>query len=105
MDASPWIDPNGATAEAIIATIQKCPSGALSYSIDTVEYRDQPRLPMVTVTHNGPYAVTGGVELAGEVWGAEASTEHYTLCRCGASKNKPFCDGSHWETGFNDDKN
>jgi CDGSH-type Zn-finger protein len=33
-------------------------------------------------------------------FGEEASTEHSTLCRCGASKNKPFCDGSHWEVGF-----
>ena len=105
MDASPWIDPDGAAAEAIIATIRKCPSGALSYSIDTVEYRDQPRAAMVTVTHNGPYAVSGGIELAGEIWGEEASTEHYTLCRCGASQNKPFCDGSHWKIGFEDDKN
>jgi len=40
------------------------------------------------------------VELVGQVWGQDASTEHYTLCRCGASKNKPFCDGSHWAINF-----
>ena len=35
-------------------------------------------------------------------FGDGASKEHYTLCRCGASKNKPFCDGSHWAVGFRD---
>ena len=98
----PWIDPDGAAAEEIVATIRQCPSGALSYSIDGVEHRDQERAPAVTVTDHGPYAVTGGVELLGVPFGQEASREHYTLCRCGASKNKPFCDGSHWHAGFRD---
>ena len=98
----PWIDPDGATREAIIDLIIKCPSGALSYAIDDVQAEAPPRAPRVTVTANGPYAVTGGIELAGVEFGDRASTEHYTLCRCGASKNKPFCDGSHWDAGFKD---
>jgi CDGSH-type Zn-finger protein len=101
-DAEPWIDPDGVAVEEVIATIRKCPSGALSYSIDEVEYVPAPAPPMVTVTNNGPYAVRGGLELAGVEFGDHASREHYTLCRCGASKNKPFCDGSHWEIGFQD---
>jgi CDGSH-type Zn-finger protein len=101
----PWIDPDAADVEEIIATIKKCPSGALSYSIEDEEHRDQDRKPMVTVTQNGPYAVTGGIELAGPEQGEGASKEHYTLCRCGQSKNKPFCDGSHWHVKFRDDKN
>jgi CDGSH-type Zn-finger protein len=101
-DSEPWIDPDGAEMREIIATIEKCPSGALSYAIDGVEARAAQRAPMVTVTENGPYAVTGGIELIGVEFGEGASTEHYTLCRCGASKNKPFCDGSHWEVGFRD---
>ena len=101
----PWIDPDGAAAGEIINTVQKCPSGALSYSVDNIEHRDQDRTTMVTVTKNGPYAVTGGIELLGHAFGEGASTEHYTLCRCGASNNKPFCDGSHWAIGFEDDNN
>jgi|SRR5687768_15008994 CDGSH-type Zn-finger protein len=100
--SEPWIDPDGATREAVIATIRKCPSGALSYSVDGIEQHDPTRAPGITVTKEGPYAIVGGIDLAGETWAAGASTEHYTLCRCGASKNKPFCDGSHWSVGFKD---
>ncbi len=102
MNEEPWIDPDGASVEKIIATIRKCPSGALSYTVDGVEHRDQPAEALVTVTKDGPYAVTGGIELMQQTHGDGASTEHYTLCRCGASKNKPFCDGSHWAIGFKD---
>jgi CDGSH-type Zn-finger protein len=100
--AEPWIDPDGASVEKIVAQIKKCPSGALSYAIDGIEAEPPQRPPMVTVTDNGPYAVTGGIELMNVKFGDGASTEHYTLCRCGASENKPFCDGSHWDVGFKD---
>jgi CDGSH-type Zn-finger protein len=101
----PWIDPDGAPVKEIIGTVKKCPSGALSHSVDGVEHRDQDREPMVTVTKDGPYAITGGIELIDQPRGEGASTEHYTLCRCGGSKNKPFCDGTHWHIGFKDEKN
>ena len=101
----PWIDPDGASVKDMINTIGKCPSGALSYTVDNVEHRDQDREPMVTVTTDGPYAVAGGIELVDEPFGEGASTEHYTLCRCGGSKNKPLCDGTHWHIGFKDEKN
>ncbi len=105
LDEEPWIDPDGATVKDIIRTISKCPSGALSYTVDNVEHRDQDREPMVTVTKDGPYAITGDIELVDQPLGEGASTEHYTLCRCGGSKNKPFCDGTHWHIGFKDEKN
>ena len=97
----PWIDPDAAAVEAIVATVRKCPSGALSYSLEGVEHRDQARPPAISVTQDGPYAVVGGVRLE-ETRRQGASSEHYTLCRCGASRNKPFCDGSHWSVGFKD---
>ena len=104
-ERKPWIDPDGATVEAIIEVIKQCPSGALSYSIEDAEHRDQSRDPMITVSKDGPYYVTGGLELKDQSRGQGASEEHYTLCRCGASKNKPFCDGTHWEINFADEKN
>ncbi len=102
--SEPWIDPDGAATEAIIEIIRRCPSGALSYSLEGVENRDQPREASITVSKDGPYAVVGGPQLTGRAWGQGASMEHYTLCRCGASKNKPFCDGTHWSIGFTDGK-
>jgi CDGSH-type Zn-finger protein len=102
MRSEPWIDADGAEVQHVIDTIRRCPSGALSYAIDGVEAAAPYGPPKVTVTDHGPYAVSGGVELAGVKFGDGASREHYTLCRCGASKNKPFCDGSHWSVGFRD---
>lgn len=98
----PWIDPDAAALDEVIATIEKCPSGALSYAVDGVAQKENERPPKVTVTDNGPYAVTGGIELMNVEFGAGAPREHYTLCRCGASANKPFCDGSHWRVEFKD---
>jgi CDGSH-type Zn-finger protein len=102
MREEPWIDPDGASVREIVETIRKCPSGALSYAIDGAEAAPPSRPPMITVADHGPYAVTGGVELVGVQFGKDPSTEHYTLCRCGVSKNKPFCDGSHWDANFRD---
>ncbi len=101
----PFVDLSGADKDAIIAQVRQCPSGALSYAIDGVEYRDQDREPTITVSKDGPYRVTGGIELPDEPRAEGASTEHYALCRCGGSKNKPFCDGTHWYIKFHDDKN
>jgi CDGSH-type Zn-finger protein len=112
LNARPWIEPDAAPFEEIINTIRKCPSGALSYSIDGIEHRDQnERSPMVIVSKDGPYLITGSIELIGGdannniQFGDGASKEHYTLCRCGASNNKPFCDGMHKVINFKDDKN
>jgi CDGSH-type Zn-finger protein len=102
MRAGPWIDADGAAVEEIVATVRKCPSGALSCAIDGEEGVAPARPPQVLVTDNGPYAVSGGIELMGVQFGDGASREHYTLCRCGASANKPFCDGSHWRVEFRD---
>ncbi len=101
----PWIDPQGALPEEIIETIRRCPSGALSYTVHGVEQRDRKGPAAIFVSLNGPYVVTGGPQLLDTPRGEGASTEHFTLCRCGGSKNKPFCDGSHWYNNFDDDKN
>ena len=103
---TPWVDVGAAPADDITTTIEKCPSGALSYSADGVEHRDLYREPGITITRDGPYCLVGGVEVVGEEpRGEEVSREHCACCRCGASKNKPFCDGSHTEAGFEDDRN
>jgi CDGSH-type Zn-finger protein/truncated hemoglobin YjbI len=112
LDAEPFIAPSGGRMDEIIRAVRDCPSGALSYAIDGQEARSQAdhgyqREPAIEVSRNGPYRVTGGIPLTdgsggGEPRGAGASLEHYALCRCGHSQNKPFCSGMHWYVDFKD---
>ena len=105
MGEKPWIDPDGADAEAIIAVIEQCPSGALSYSIDGKHTDAGVAADGVVVSMNGPYHVTGAITLNDQSRDTDDVPSRYALCRCGASKNKPFCDGSHWDIKFKDDNN
>ena len=100
----PWIDADGAGKDEIIDIIRKCPSGALSYVEDGEVKSDFHDTPEIQIARDGPYQVRGGIALEDAEFGAGASREHYVLCRCGHSKNKPFCDGSHWYAGFVDDE-
>ena len=105
MGEKPWIDPDGADVEAIIAVIEQCPSGALSYSIDGKHTDAGAPADGVVVSMNGPYHVTGAITLNDPSRDTADVPSRYALCRCGASKNKPFCDGSHWDIKFEDDNN
>jgi CDGSH-type Zn-finger protein/truncated hemoglobin YjbI len=109
---SPFVAPSGGRMDEIIRAVRDCPSGALSYAIDGTEARDQvdwggTRQPAIEVTRDGPYRITGRISLLGADGSPErrnqgASHEHYALCRCGHSQNKPFCSGMHWYAGFRD---
>ena len=102
----PWIDPDGAGAEAVIQAVRNCPSGALAHAIEGTEQADQERGAMIAVTRNGPYTVEGILDFQDDSTGQKPfAAQRYALCRCGHSKNKPFCDGSHWSAEFEDDKN
>lgn len=104
MGTEPWIDPDGADIEEIKRVIRMCPSGALSYSekgTETNEFFDEAE---IVVSKNGPLYVRGGIEMKDVDLGGEASKEHFTLCRCGKSANKPRCDGAHWYAAFKDDE-
>jgi CDGSH-type Zn-finger protein/truncated hemoglobin YjbI len=108
----PFVAASGGRMDEIIRAVRDCPSGALSYAVDGTEARGQAdwggtREPAVEVTKDGPYRITGGISLAGADGAPEpraqgASVEHYALCRCGQSQNKPFCSGMHWYVGFRD---
>jgi truncated hemoglobin YjbI/CDGSH-type Zn-finger protein/uncharacterized Fe-S cluster protein YjdI len=108
----PFITPSGGRMDEIIRAVRDCPSGALSYAIDGREARDEvdhhdTREPVIEISKDGPYRVTGGIPLADEhgrdvARNQGASREHYALCRCGHSQNKPFCSGMHWYAGFRD---
>jgi CDGSH-type Zn-finger protein/truncated hemoglobin YjbI len=107
-----FVTPSGGRMDEIIRAVRDCPSGALSYAIDGVEARaqvdwDNGREPAIEVSKDGPYRIVGSVPLtdqAGEpvARAAGSSLEHYALCRCGHSQNKPFCSGMHWYVDFKD---
>lgn len=100
MGTEPWIDAKGASAAEIINTIKTCPSGALSYSTtESGGPEEEKQGPKVTVAVDAPYH-TRGVEVVSGDGQPYDVRERQTLCRCGGSRNKPFCDGTHWYIGF-----
>lgn len=100
----PWIDADAASASEVAAIVKACPSGALSHAVGGEEHSAPAGEPSILIAPNGPYVVSGGLELLDTQRGEGASTEQFTLCRCGGSKNKPFCDGAHWNLEFTDDE-
>lgn len=105
-DASrdPWITPDEGSTEEIKAVVAACPSGALSYSEGggaPCHIHDDECV--IEIERHGPYHVRN-MELADANWATEACQEKYVLCRCGKSKNKPFCDGAHSDVGWRDDE-
>jgi CDGSH-type Zn-finger protein len=101
----PWIDPDAADPDRIAEVIRACPSGALSYTRNRELHREWGGEPTILVGHNQSYHVSGHVELIDSDGNRPETGDHYCLCRCGRSKNKPFCDGTHWYVNFEDEKN
>ncbi len=92
--------PDEADRQTIIDTIRKCPSGALAYRLEGELHDEYFSDPEIFISANGPLHVRGGITLNNPGGDPPVSSDHYALCRCGASKNKPFCDGTHKEIGF-----
>jgi CDGSH-type Zn-finger protein/uncharacterized Fe-S cluster protein YjdI len=93
----PWINPDAMSTEALTEIAHLCVSGAIRYQRkDGHADETPPPVNLISVREGGPYAIRADIRLDG----APAASYRYTLCRCGASKNKPFCDGSHHEVNF-----
>ena len=91
-----WIHPDQASPQAVALVAMNCPSGAITYErLDGGENEVPPVVNVVRVRENGPLAFHAPISIAGHEAGLRV-----TLCRCGASKNKPYCDGSHAGAGF-----
>lgn len=88
---------------AVINEVEKCPSGALTYEFDGDEAATEPDYPVqVGIVDDGPLWVTGSIPVTRSDGEPLETRARVTLCRCGASANKPLCDGSHKEAGFTD---
>ena len=95
----PWVKVNNASVEELMAQIDLCPSGALTYFYDDMageEYTDV----KAKVLENGPLLVYGTFELTSANGDVETKEQRTAFCRCGASQNKPYCDGSHVKIDF-----
>jgi hypothetical protein len=100
----PWVDVNGAESDAIRKAVLACPSKALSLEAHAAVIQPKPKLqnealPFVTALPNGPLEVVGNIGIESDGRAVELVGKTY-FCRCGASANKPYCDGAHRQIGF-----
>jgi uncharacterized Fe-S cluster protein YjdI len=96
-----WIKPEQGDPALIATAVQRCPTGALSYALPNGE-AEAPDAPAIRAAPGGPLYVRGRTRVEAEDGRVIADGIRMALCRCGATKNAPFCDGSHKTAGFRD---
>jgi uncharacterized Fe-S cluster protein YjdI len=100
-DERPWIVVEGADADAVAATVEHCPTGALHYRrLDGGAEEDAPAETVVDPRPDGPLFLRGRLRIVGDDGQVVREDTRVALCRCGGSANKPFCDGTHRRIGF-----
>lgn len=101
-DVRPWIKAENASPEELKDQIDKCPSGALSYYIKGEEKQIEEflNLTKVEARPNGPLIIEGNLSIVKADGEKEERKNKTAFCRCGASSNKPYCDGAHGKVGF-----
>jgi CDGSH-type Zn-finger protein/uncharacterized Fe-S cluster protein YjdI len=99
----PWCQPDQVSTDEVADVVLRCPTGALTYSRKDggpAEAADPENV--VVIAYNGPLYLRGDLQIDGAAEDMNGVKFRAALCRCGASKNKPFCDNSHEEAGFKD---
>jgi len=96
----PWCDPSAVDVDHAMEVCRRCPTGALTWQGGEPEQAEPANA--ITVANNGPLYVRGDLNIAGVPDDMTGVRTRAALCRCGASKNKPFCDNSHETEGFVD---
>ena len=114
LEQRPWVNVEAASPEDIIRTIDDCPSGALKYSLPDGSAvdpdlghgpgsKDHPEVTAalkIRVLRNGPLLLDGGFQLTDTDGSVSQQTGKTSLCRCGLSEKRPFCDGAHYRQGW-----
>ena len=103
-DRKPWVDADQAPAEQVVEVIHRCPTGALTYARHdggTEEAADETN--SVAIVTDGPLYARGSITIKSAEGEVISEETRIALCRCGASKNKPICDGSHTKAAFADE--
>jgi uncharacterized Fe-S cluster protein YjdI len=96
----PWIKVDAASADQIAEVVARCPTSALRYErLDGGPQESPPEQTTIQPTPDGPLYVRGNFRIVNQI-GVARELTRAALCRCGHSKNKPFCDGSHWDVDF-----
>jgi uncharacterized Fe-S cluster protein YjdI len=101
----PWITPDAESSNRIMEQINKCPSGALSYTLNQASNQESDASEakvesIVEEVPNGPLLVYGNITVKDKNGDEIKKNKVTAFCRCGASSNKPYCDGAHIKTGF-----
>jgi uncharacterized Fe-S cluster protein YjdI len=97
----PWIKPENAKTETLMSQINKCPSGALSYyKNDEAKTENIEVETIAEVSENGPLLLYGNITVKHNNGTVEQKNKVTAFCKCGASNNKPYCDGTHRKIDF-----
>jgi CDGSH-type Zn-finger protein/uncharacterized Fe-S cluster protein YjdI len=100
---TPWCEPDKVDVDNVAAVVKRCPTGAITFNVKDGSFEESAEARNVAVvTNNGPLHVRGDLEIQGAAEDMPGTKFRASLCRCGHSKNKPFCDNSHDDAGFID---
>lgn len=99
----PWIKQENASIDELKGQIAKCPSGALTWKEGMVAAAEVLELTSIRVLPNGPLMMNGTIQITQKDGSVQVKEGKTTFCRCGASSNKPFCDGNHRNIEFKDE--
>jgi len=99
----PWCQPDASSDDEIEEVVLRCPTGALSANFTDGSRQESADVEnSVHVSYNGPLFVRGDLDIEGAPENVPGLNYRAALCRCGQSRNKPFCDNSHDDAGFRD---
>ncbi|GAB3782629.1 hypothetical protein GCM10028818_38890 [Spirosoma horti] len=100
--ARPWVNMEGTTTQRITEQVDRCPSRALSYfwNQENIQPENVQAESIVEPMPNGPLLVYGNLTVKSPDGQETQKNKVTAFCRCGASSNKPYCDGSHVRIGF-----